>query len=297
MTGTCHLLNARDVIDNRRALMSKSEQSITTIMETVTPSLAEEYLSRNTNNRPMRSQWVDQLAKIIRDGDWQVTHQGIAFNGDGSLKDGQHRLKAIVQAGIPVQILVSRGLANKAMMAIDNNKIRNDADAFQLLGYDYDKAMVAVARRMREGFEMKQDNRMTRPELQRYITEHEEAIRFAKKWSGRKGISNASILAVVGRAWYTANHDRLAQFMECLNSGVNNGPQDTAAIALLRVINNESRSFVSGWGRAILYRKTEAALCAFLEGRPLSKICEVGSERFPLPDETGGLPLVDQATK
>jgi hypothetical protein len=93
--------------------------AITRTVMLVTPALAAEWLKSNTNNRQLRKNVVETLANIIRRGEWHTTHQGIAFGTDGALYDGQHRLRAIVEAGIGVHIEVTRGLPMIAVDAID----------------------------------------------------------------------------------------------------------------------------------------------------------------------------------
>jgi hypothetical protein len=62
----------------------------------VTPTMAEQWLERNhPDNRPVSWSRVEGLANDIREGNWKCTHQGICFNKDGLLVDGQHRLHAI----------------------------------------------------------------------------------------------------------------------------------------------------------------------------------------------------------
>ncbi|MEX5590866.1 hypothetical protein, partial [Pseudomonas urmiensis] len=75
----------------------------------VTPDMARKYLECNNGSRPVRKQWVAELARRIRDGEWRQTHQGIAFDSDGNVLDGQHRLMAIVLANLPVSIMVFNG--------------------------------------------------------------------------------------------------------------------------------------------------------------------------------------------
>jgi hypothetical protein len=50
---------------------------------------------------------VSYLAKEMREGRWRLTHQGIALAPDGNLMDGQHRLQAIKEGGVPVSLQVS----------------------------------------------------------------------------------------------------------------------------------------------------------------------------------------------
>lgn len=66
-----------------------------TELVSVTPSLAREWLNKNTKNRPIRPTHVETLRQSLMRGEHVTTHQGIAFDSDGELIDGQHRLTAI----------------------------------------------------------------------------------------------------------------------------------------------------------------------------------------------------------
>lgn len=106
-----------------------------TTTETITPEIAAKWLhpSINRDNRTVRDSHVDYLAREIVDGKWQVTHQGIAFSKDGRLIDGQHRLNAIVRAGIPVKCMVTTGLDDSAYKVVDCGSMRVVADRIHLV--------------------------------------------------------------------------------------------------------------------------------------------------------------------
>lgn len=101
---------------------------ISTRLELVTPQKAAEYLQRNNNNRPIRNSHIKSLADMIRDGSWRTTHQGLAFADDGSLIDGQHRLKAIVMANIPAEMMITEGLLAQAYDVLDCGITRSISD-------------------------------------------------------------------------------------------------------------------------------------------------------------------------
>lgn len=62
----------------------------------VTPDLAEEWLKKNDpNNRSVSWSRVESFHNDILAGKWKLTHQGVAFDREGQLSDGQHRLEAI----------------------------------------------------------------------------------------------------------------------------------------------------------------------------------------------------------
>ena len=79
--------------------------------ERITPETAQKYLEKNTNNyRKMNLTRVSCYATDMKAGKWQYNGEGIKFAKNGILLDGQHRLAAIVKAGVPVDMLVIRDI-------------------------------------------------------------------------------------------------------------------------------------------------------------------------------------------
>ena len=65
----------------------------------VTVALARRWLQKNhPNNRTLNQNAVDRFVEAIKSGNWDLNHQGIAFDSKGLLIDGQHRLTALVVA-------------------------------------------------------------------------------------------------------------------------------------------------------------------------------------------------------
>lgn len=111
-----------------------------TVTEIIGPEIAKYYLEFNGNNRRLRPSHVKALAYDMKNGHWQVTHQGIAFDDTGRLIDGQHRLHAIVEAGVAVQMPVTRGCNASAFSIIDTGSKRTPSD---ITGWS--QAIAAVA--------------------------------------------------------------------------------------------------------------------------------------------------------
>lgn len=111
----------------------------------LTPAIAREWLKHNTNNRPLRPSQVENLRLMFSRGEYTLTHQGIAFDEDGVVIDGQHRLGAIAQCpdSMTFPVLVTRGLQrSKTFMVIDTQiAVRNIAD---VLGRGRDVATTAT---------------------------------------------------------------------------------------------------------------------------------------------------------
>ena len=98
----------------------------------ITPYMAACFLETNPRNRSMKPHKIRLLEEAIKNGEWEVTHQGIAIDENGKLLDGHHRLTAIVNTGIGVDMMV-------AFNAVESTKIdigasRNDRDSLYMSG-------------------------------------------------------------------------------------------------------------------------------------------------------------------
>ncbi|TNC26474.1 hypothetical protein [Amycolatopsis alkalitolerans] len=105
-----------------------------TRIQKITPKKAEEMLAANTANRPLSRPLVRSFAEAMRRGDWRVTHQGIAFDANGVLVDGQHRLAAIIEADLPVELTVFTDVPPDTFDVLDTGRKRNAADALAIEG-------------------------------------------------------------------------------------------------------------------------------------------------------------------
>jgi len=104
-----------------------SEHDVELTIETVTPEQALAWLESNVDNRTIRPARVAQYARDMALGAWHVTGDPLRFNGS-QLFDGQHRLLACVEAGVPFTTAIARGIAVGAHAAIDVGATRSLAN-------------------------------------------------------------------------------------------------------------------------------------------------------------------------
>lgn len=94
--------------NNIKSINAMNTTQMYTQIVTVTPEIARQWLEMNmSNNRPVMKSTVHSYARMMRNGNWNLTHQGIAFDERGELIDGQHRLYAVIEANIPVMMNVT----------------------------------------------------------------------------------------------------------------------------------------------------------------------------------------------
>jgi hypothetical protein len=117
--------------------------------EEITPALAETYLGKNISNRHVRKGHFQALASDMTAGRWQSSHMALAFDTDGNLIDGQHRLLAIIESGVNQWMLVVRDVPKSVQEVIDAGAARSGADALKLSGrVDSNHPAVAAAARI-----------------------------------------------------------------------------------------------------------------------------------------------------
>ena len=101
---------------------------------TVTPTLAKDWLSKNTRNRRLSEAMVSRYAQAITAGEWMLNGEPIKFSKSGALIDGQHRLNACIRAGVPFSTYVIRGLNEDVFATLDMGKNRRTPDLISIEG-------------------------------------------------------------------------------------------------------------------------------------------------------------------
>ena len=252
---------------------------------TITPTMALNWLEHaNTNNRKISDAYVKKLARDMKAGRWRLTHQGIAFDPHGVLLDGQNRLWAIVEADMPMDMHVWFNVSPEALPVIDGVKPRTLADQLRL-GQQHGQVTArhtSTLRAMLGG--MSGPLAMTSLEASDALARHGAAVEFAINAMPRgKRLCNATTRAVIARAYYSADHERLIEFGQMLGTGVVPHANAVAVILLRQYLYNNA-----GHANHTLrerYAKTERALAAFLNNEPLTRLMPTKQELFALPEE------------
>lgn len=255
----------------------------------VTPELAFRWLEGNTHNRPINQRHVERLARDMKAGRWRLTHQGIAFDVTGLLIDGQHRLCAVIEADLPVTMRVFYNEPSENRHVVDTGERRSNLDVLAISGQvgEINVILLATLRAMLAGM-TSQSSRMTPGEEGERFSCHRQALEFAVEHFGHapaRGLATAQIRAVIGRAYYSVDHNRLAHFCDVLRSGMSTDEVDHVVIILRDFLIDSYRSGRGEAARRLRYAKTEYALHAFLEERTPKRLCGSDLELFPLPEE------------
>lgn len=151
----------------------------------ITPDMARRLLESNTRNRPVAPRIVATYARDMKDGNWQITGEGIKIATDGTLLDGQHRLHAIIKADTAVPMLVARGIPNEAQGVMDTGRKRTAADALSIAG-EKNAAIIASAAKL--ALEFNPEAR----EFNHYGPSHAEVTDFVASHPGLRDSADAA---------------------------------------------------------------------------------------------------------
>lgn len=256
------------------------------------PDLASEWLGGNIRNRPISQRVVNQYAADMRQGRWRDNHVAIAFDRQGTLIDGQHRLWAVIESGCTVRMLVVTGLEPGTIEIIGEQYARSAADQHNIVGHpgarDMNTSDLATLRVMIGGMEGDWGPIGFRMEHEA-VKRHAEAVQFAVDHvrSSMRGIGRSYVRAVLARAWHTADQGQLKRFCRVLSSSMPETPADAAIIKLRNQLINADTN-PSRATQRLLYRKVERVLFNWLRMRQTTVIRPVHSEHFLLPEEVTG---------
>lgn len=249
-------------------------------VEMIDPEMALRFLeTMHQSNRGITQSNVDFLAAQMRTGLWRVIHQGLAFDEDGRLIDGQHRLWALIETKMTLPFMVTHGVKREDVGVIDTGIVRTYKDHAHYNGWNQDPMTAALARCIVLG--PKTTTRVPAEMVQKWYEFYQDGIDYAIALRGRslpsrgKAIT-APMAAAIARAYYTVQEELLNRFGEILKTGQIAHEADRAAFTL-REAWLQGRL---GATTSDKYFKTEAALRAFSERRGIRTLQRPESELF-----------------
>lgn len=118
-----------------RVMENKKQEwgGVTASVETITPEIADEFLSINTNNRKVNKETVDDYVAQMKKGLWRLNGEPIIISSANVILDGQHRLLAVKKSGVTIQSLVVWGVdGGESFATIDTGRTRTASDILSI---------------------------------------------------------------------------------------------------------------------------------------------------------------------
>ena len=197
------------ISEDIRAGAHRPTDKISTRMIVVTPELAKRWLSKeiNSRNRKIQKSHIKAIARDIARERWMVNAQPISFTADpfdpdseGKLRllNGQHRLYAVIEADMPIEVPIAVNIPEEAFATFDIHAKRQ----IKPTNSPIDNRVLAAAARL----QWKEDNNMslleagispTASELMDTIEAHPGLAEFypRARRSGMRDIGSAGVLS------------------------------------------------------------------------------------------------------
>lgn len=165
-----------------------SSQPVMQLM-TITPELASEWLTKGGRNRSVSQHHVDRLSRSMKLGYWRVTGDTIKLDSEATVRDGQHRLWAVIESGVSIQSWVTFGIDEGAFDVIDTGRSRHANDVLSIHEFKNSTAVAAAARILiiweQTGTATNNAHRdkvPTHPEVLQYAVAHKSSL---EQWASR----------------------------------------------------------------------------------------------------------------
>ncbi len=213
-------------------------------IEDITPEQAKAYLTKNRKNRPVQPATVDRFVEQMKSGQWLCTHQGIAFDKDGFLLDGQHRLHAIVKSGCTIRMRVTIDLPPEAMAVLDTGMKRTQGQILHMRGQQYASFWAALCNSLQKLITRSNRVPLSVFDMERILTEEADMVAL----SGPHFVDTAMRTSWLSAPLFLAMRKdpaKVTAFISAYSSGVNLQEGDPAhGLRKLFIEGRGSRSYL-----------------------------------------------------
>lgn len=233
-----------------------------TFLLVCTPDIAGHILELyNAGNRNVRPRNVTRLARLMKGGHWKCKRgtMPLKFDVNGLLFGGQHRLEAVVTAGVTVEFFVMLELD------ADLRDIEDDVSPHQNQDNDPNlkKDITAICRSL-TGIKFGTD------EERRFYAHYRDAIDAVRDmFSAQPGVKVASVLAEFVKAYETVPVGKLKYIARVLCSGLPESRRGDVVIIKLRdlLIKKDIQPFTNDKGVVEYWPKVQSIIKTVVDDR------------------------------
>lgn len=244
----------------------------------VTPKMAEDWMRKNTKNRPMRPGVVESYTASMVMDKWTLTPEAIIFsapfkdpdtleNKPETLIDGQHRLAAVIKSGKTVPMTVWYGCEPEEFNAIGQGRRRTNGDILHLTQTGLkDPFVIASACSAFAHHVLSYKNACEPWVVGELLTNFPTDLTMSGKYKGKlRKLVTRPVMAglVLGRLCGAQKIDSL---IEQLQTGIGFGEKDAARF-LYRYLHEQAMAIDQGDSPETTFYKVCNAIAHYLDGR------------------------------
>jgi hypothetical protein len=246
----------------------------------MTPDLARELLGLMKHNRPVKNRAVKYYCSQIQRGEWEYTGETIILNKRGEVLDGQHRLIAIVETGITVEVLIVLDVSevNGVWKKINTGVIRTVSDMLDVPNRANVSATLSLLAREEAGTLHGSARVGLKPcDAHAVLEAYPETVNAVSAIVSNRFRSGTFSYAFVRCSHYDADAARV--FFEQLDSGIGCAKTDPAYV--LRETLLKDAAAIRHLSPSHILAFVIKAWTAYVEGKPLRFLRWVETEEFP----------------
>lgn len=262
----------------KKRVLEASIPSVSAKLETITPDMAKKYLASNPRNRNVRPKRVKAIAQDIRNKNWQTNGEPIVFDENGALKDGQHRLHGIIESGIPVEMLVVRGISSEVSI-FDRGSVRSTTDTLRMEGFPANVSGTEIVALVKLHYSMANSNAtyISDSAVGNFIDKYEDDLAFISTLGSKKKMTGSQVstrtapilLACFYAVRAGVDREKIGQFLKVVKTGEYDGAAQSAAIRLRNdILDRKIDTNKGGAERKIAEPCVEKALYDFVHRTP-----------------------------
>lgn len=259
---------------------------------TLTPELAKELLKKNKNNRKLNKAHVNRLSDEMSQGNWSYTGDAIKISSADLLVDGQHRLEAVIDSGVSIDIELITGVNTDSFSKIDSGLKRTAGQVVQMGGIKNPNNVAAIAKIMLNIKDNGGLNRKFSVTPKRYsnclISNEAASICHDIEASGiitkmrREKINTPTQAAMF---WLYTNNDKelVARFVDHISNGLFTSQDDPCKRLKDKLIDmrgSTSMTFATT-AMALTFKAWNAFIC----GAKVKRLSYSLDQDFPMPKE------------
>lgn len=241
----------------------------------MTPEMAAGYLASNKRNRPLRKARVERYARDMSEGRWQMNGETIIVSDEGNLLNGQHRLEAVVKAGVPVWMMLTSGVSEAAFSTMDAGLTRTAGDVLGMKGILNFNQVAAVARiclNYKDGVSISTPR--TNLEIEEAIETHPEIEAYVSSHNKIYNLTHSSLVIAIcylAQRFGTDTENSVDDFVRGVSTGVNLDEFDARLTYRNKIIamtaDKQRRP-----EQTVVWYFTQRALTHYLNGTTIAKL-------------------------
>jgi hypothetical protein len=267
----------------------------------VTPAQAQAWLDNGGANRKLKPATVNRYAVYMLRGEWRMTGEPVKLDREARVRDGQHRLAAIVQSGLTVPMLVIRGVSEESFDVMDSGKVRTPADVLSIHGLTSTagkssavRALMLIERFGTVNASTVEGRAMaTGPTVLAYLAEHpevEEVYPLAMELSSAGLQGGPGVWCAVMVLLWRIDQDAVREMTNYLKSGAGLDAGHPLLALRNRAMNREARLYTrSALGREEIAGMIIKAWNAWRKGEAITRLTWRPKEPS-LPEIEGAAP-------